>query len=459
MDLPRATGAEAARVHDLARVLELAVDALEVELGGRPAVGAVGAVGRWTLQLGGVEPAHHLDRRAARLVTEAPTVDGLFEALSTLRELTGRPDGTWPVRDCASVDELVERVRANLATSWPSWGLRGLDAAALAARHAPRVRAAADPIDAVARWVAELGDAHTAVRPTAPQGRVPYPLHVAERAVFWDVPAGSPAHAAGVRPGWALQGPDLEALRARTGATAHSRPWVVGVRALSGPLGEERAFTATGPGGARATWSERLRHPFEEPPTWWRVGRGGWLRLPSIPPGTAARIDAAFAALAGCERLVVDLRGNGGGNLAEAAALRDRFLRGPTVLGTLRATRPDGALGPEATLRGAPPPHGRWSGPVRFLTDERTYSAAEDLLLGLQGLPHVEVWGRPSGGGSGRVRTVRLLPGWVSTVSTALTWDRSRRVVEGQGVLLDRRVPWPGPGPDPLDDDARSWVS
>jgi carboxyl-terminal processing protease len=84
------------------------------------------------------------------------------------------------------------------------------------------------------------------------------------------------------------------------------------------------------------------------------------------------------------------------------------------------------------------------------LTDELTFSSSEDFLLGLQGLPHVAVVGRRSGGGSGRPRSLRLLPGWLLTVSTALTYDREGRCVEGAGIPVDVEVrdqPWPG---DPI---------
>ena len=74
-------------------------------------------------------------------------------------------------------------------------------------------------------------------------------------------------------------------------------------------------------------------------------------------------------------------------------------------------------------------------------------------MLGLQGLDHVDVVGEPSGGGSGRMRTLRLLPGWRLTVSTALTYDRSGRCVEGAGISVDRYV-----APNRFDPAARDMV-
>jgi carboxyl-terminal processing protease len=75
------------------------------------------------------------------------------------------------------------------------------------------------------------------------------------------------------------------------------------------------------------------------------------------------------------------------------------------------------------------------------LTDPMTYSASEDFLLGLQGLPHVTVVGQRSGGGSGRPRTIRILPDMTITISTALTFDREGVCVENHGIPVDLEMP------------------
>ncbi len=78
-----------------------------------------------------------------------------------------------------------------------------------------------------------------------------------------------------------------------------------------------------------------------------------------------------------------------------------------------------------------------WPGRLVVLTDSLTFSSSEDFLLGLQGLDHVTVVGQPSGGGSGRARALRLLPGVTLTISTALTYDREGHCVEGAGIPVD----------------------
>jgi carboxyl-terminal processing protease len=78
---------------------------------------------------------------------------------------------------------------------------------------------------------------------------------------------------------------------------------------------------------------------------------------------------------------------------------------------------------------------------VTFLLDSLSYSAIEDALLGLRDLAHVRFLGEPSGGGSGRPRSVLLQDGVVLSVSTALTFERSGRCVEGNGLSVDAELP------------------
>jgi len=65
----------------------------------------------------------------------------------------------------------------------------------------------------------------------------------------------------------------------------------------------------------------------------------------------------------------------------------------------------------------------------------------------------VEVVGEPSGGGSGRPRSIPLLDDAVLTVSTALTFDHFGRCVEGRGIGVSRRAV----GPTALDVADADW--
>ncbi len=381
------------------------------------------------------------------VVSRARDLEGLFEGLNLWRTAR-RTRRAARATDCASLDEAADRIETEVADTYPAFELRGLDWQAICARHRERLTGGTDPLAAAQRWLAELEDSHTWVWPG--HGNLPYVLEVGPRSiVFAHVPPATPAHAAGVRPGWRLthidgHDPDGADWLARTAAPAHSRPYLAGRRLLAGPAGVTRVLTATGPDGRQATWEDEpsLRPP-EPAVTWSRLRSGcGYLRIAAWLPDLAGEIDAAFGELRGAETLILDLRRNPGGNLVLAAATRDRFLRATTTLGSIRYSVGGGELSQPFPLLAEPPEAAaRWPGRLVALVDELTFSSSEDFLLGLQGLAHVTVVGRPTGGGSGRPRSIRLLPGWTLTISTALTYDRNGRCIEGAGIPADVTVP------------------
>lgn len=299
----------------------------------------------------------------------------------------------------------------------------------------------------VQRWIAELGDAHTAIRRPVPVFHPPYAVEMTPgAATFRRVPEGSDAWQAGVRAGWSLDVEDPAGWIARNGAPPHARALTAGRRAIAMEGVTERAFTATSPAGEQVTWTERAAAPtLERVFRWWRHdARTGvmWLANWFTGIGFEDALDEALTQLRGVDRLVLDLRGNTGGNLMLATETRRRFLPERTLLGTIQFTRGDGTLADPVQLWDQPSDERvRWAGELVVLTDPLTYSASEDFLLGLQGLPHVTVVGQRSGGGSGRPRTIRLLDDMLVTISTALTFDRNGTCIEGHGIPVDIETP------------------
>ncbi len=188
------------------------------------------------------------------VVSRARDLEGLFEGLNLWRTVR-RTRRAARATDCASLDEAADRIETEVADTYPAFELRGLDWPAICARHRERLIGATDPLAAAQRWLAELEDSHTWVWPG--HGNLPYVLEVGPRSiVFAHVPPATPAHAAGVRPGWRLthvdgHDPDGADWLARTAAPAHSRPYLAGRRLLAGPAGVTRVLTATGPDGRR----------------------------------------------------------------------------------------------------------------------------------------------------------------------------------------------------------------
>ncbi|MFB9908580.1 S41 family peptidase [Allokutzneria oryzae] len=391
---------------------------------------------RWVCR---IDPDHDgpavLRRDSELIESVGRTHEEMWETFS-LRHTWLRTGADASASDAADLDEAVDRIINEVGFTYPAFALRGLNWDKLCDHYAPLVLAADDPLAVCQEWVAQLGDAHTAVHSTPRHVPLPY---AASMTTLVRVPEGSVAWEAGVRPGWRLHAPRAEEMTRRTGASPHMHPYLVGRRLLSGQAHVEAEWRAFGPDGADVTWVEAPTGlPYGDLVTWHRRNGVGHVRLKQwvAGAGIADALDEALAELADCEELALDLRGNVGGNVVLARATRDRFLHEETLLGSVRYSIGN-KLSEPVPMIGCPADGARWHGRLTVLTDAMTYSASEDFLLGLQGLDHVRVVGEPSGGGSGRPRVVRLLPGWSITISTVLTYDRNGHCVENAGVPVD----------------------
>ncbi len=391
------------------------------------------------------------------LIIDGMSLGEVGQALNLLR--TAARIGARTLSPCpaSSVDEVVASVTDEVATTWPSFGPRRVDWAAVCERARDDVLAHGADVSSLQRWLAPLRDPHTWVKGLDMNGRLPYQLWAeGDRAILIAVPRWSAAWDAGVRPGDALLDVDVPDWWARTPAEPRVKPRSVGYRILSGPAGTPRLLRARATTGRVREWREAPgATPWDQIVAWDRTPSGaGYLRINGWHDTGHfhGAIDAALADFARVDHLIVDVRGNIGGSLVAAQRFRDRFLRGRTHLGAIRFSRVDGTLAPAMPLDAEPSSSDRrWTKPARFLTDALSYSATEDALLGLQGLSHIHLIGEPTGGGSGRPRSIPLRPDVTLTVSTALTFDRNGRCIEGNGIPVDLPVPFTPPTPDGED--------
>ena len=164
------------------------------------------------------------------------------------------------------------------------------------------------------------------------------------------------------------------------------------------------------------------------------------LRLDSLESYAIAQpyLDAAFALAAGADRLVLDLRANGGGDPATVAAVAGRLLGGTDrpLSEVIYRGRRRCQWWPREPAAGGP-----FTGDVDMLISRRTYSSAEALAYHLQARGRVRVIGEPSRGAADHVTPVQLtaqVRGFLpeATVIDAVTGGNW----EGTGVLPD--VPW-----------------
>jgi hypothetical protein len=143
----------------------------------------------------------------------------------------------------------------------------------------------------------------------------------------------------------------------------------------------------------------------------------GYLRIRRMAPDSAfvALLHEAMAEFRNTDGLIIDVRGNSGGN---RAALMNLF--------------------PYLMPAGSPP---RITNVARYrlmLQDEACFSATDIFLSGFQGWPGVTLMGTASGGGSGRTLWYYLgnsnIPVRISSMASFL---RDGRLMDGTGVVPD----------------------
>lgn len=431
---------------------------LEVELGcplvfGRPS-GGLDRQLAFVVEPSTTVPVLRVDRTRRRLEAVGASLSDCTAALSLLRTMRRTGSDEMTLEPADSPTRALERIDAEIATTWPSFERTGIDWPAMSARLRPQADDE-DLIGGMQRWVAALGDGHTNLHANSDVAALPYSAYsTGDGIVFADVPMGTSAWDAGVRPGHRLEGVDVTT-GATVGAPAHLHPWLVGRRALSGPIGVVGHWKVRRQDGTLTSFSDEPGSAvWPQPIEWRRLDSGtGYLRIRRWTTADAPDIDTALNELAGCGRMLIDLRSNAGGQLVAATSFRRRFLDRPTRVGSVRYSTGDGTLSPHTFYDDEPSEQVRYTGRSRFVTNALTYSASEDSILGLNQLERVDIVGQPTGGGSGRPRTIPLIANAVLTISTAITYDHQGHCIEGTGIQPNRLLAVPDHTIDHADTD------
>ena len=169
-----------------------------------------------------------------------------------------------------------------------------------------------------------------------------------------------------------------------------------------------------------------------------RGGAGiGYVWVPAFGgDGWGAEIDDALAALGDVRGVVIDARGNTGGNDGNARAIAARFADAERayVRRRFRTGPARDAFGPWVTTSLAPAGR-RFAGPVVLLTDRRVASAAESFTLMLRALPTVVVIGDTTSGTASNPLPRDLPNGWWVTVPQSQETTPDGTVpIEGRGI-------------------------
>ena len=145
--------------------------------------------------------------------------------------------------------------------------------------------------------------------------------------------------------------------------------------------------------------------------------------------------------VATCDGMILDVRSNGGGQLAAAQKLASLFINEKQTLYYIshKTGRAHDALSAPRAVEVAPFEGLRWQKPVCVLTNRRTYSAANTFAMMLKGLPQVTLVGDRTGGGAGMPFATELPNSWTLRFSACPMYDRQMQCGE-EGVEPDVAV-------------------
>lgn len=286
---------------------------------------------------------------------------------------------------------------------------------------------------------------------------------IEDQAIVVAVEAGSPAAAAGIVPGWRWTGiekgglePLLERARKRANLPFAAAFWKEGLRALDGPIDSEALLAFEDVTGAPRELTlrraARKGEAFDFPglPTMFlrahhsiveHRGRSlGVLFFSNWFRPLEREIDEALLAMRDCDGIVLDLRGNSGGDGTLTTDVAEHFFAEEASLGTMRMRHgsQDFTIRPRTRFSGQEAE--AFLGPLAILIDETTGSSSEVFTGGMQATGRALVFGGQSAGAALPATLTPLPNGDTLMHAIAEFVTATGRVLEGGGVEPDIRV-------------------
>ncbi|MDO4917184.1 MAG: S41 family peptidase [Rothia sp. (in: high G+C Gram-positive bacteria)] len=385
---------------------------------------------------------------AKKLTSLISQSNQVFSTFSLLQSLSHSAEHTVFVKQPETVEAAINLLESEGRNTYPYFELRNLNWQNL---WEQAIKDRPENWDEFGPWamelVAQLGDAHTAVIDDRLRGySPPYRGEFRDGVLrLLEIPSHSAAAEAGVHKNSQVDIAHPNFWEKTTGASPQQFHSIAARNALA--MAEpRRTFSVTDSlTHHKITWVEEAKpvektqifeiSTIDEKTTYVKIS------LFAIGVGIEEEMEKLCRASTLDSLLIVDLRGNLGGNIILATTLRNMFLRHRALIGYSSFTTGQGSLSPLQERWADPHPTAHWRGQLRILIDEMTYSASEDFILGLQGLEHVSVQGRRTGGGSGRPRSIPLGSHLSLRISTCITYDRPRKPVEYFGIAPDAPLP------------------
>lgn len=362
--------------------------------------------------------------------------------------------------------ENFKQLCAVMQTHYPYFEQKNVDWSAACRRYESLARAAQTDAEyhaLVASLLAELGDAHTGlIRPYPGEERLYFGVGLSlDDGIVIDQ-VGDTARAAGVLPGaqiLAVNGlPVEQALSAlpaalKTGSNDHQRRERAAFHILS-TLEDALELTYQNPDGQIETVI--LRRP--ENPHVQSIARNeksaplisaetlpdGWglIRIPTFSARNGhdlvAEFDQALEQTRNAPGLILDLRGNGGGDSRLADRMAGRFFAQSFCYGQDRFRQRIPTRAWSLRFDYCVQPRGKTvTVPLVLLMDDRDMSSAEQFIAAFSESGRAVTIGRTSGGSSGNPLTFPLPGNGLARFSTGAFHTRSGRLVEGNGIQPD----------------------
>ena len=168
----------------------------------------------------------------------------------------------------------------------------------------------------------------------------------------------------------------------------------------------------------------------------------GYIRCASFEsPIGEGNLDEALSYLLLCRGLIIDIRGNGGGDLTTAERLAARFVEEKTLVGYMQHKTGKGHndFSEMKEIFLEPSSNVRWHKKVCVLTNRSVYSAANAFAVWMHCLPNVTLVGDHTGGGSGMPMSNSLPNGWSVRYSACPMYDQNKQQTEF-GINPDAKV-------------------
>ncbi len=182
--------------------------------------------------------------------------------------------------------------------------------------------------------------------------------------------------------------------------------------------------------------------------TWQRLPSGlGLIRIPTFSRisghDLVAEFDQSLDALVNATGLILDLRGNGGGDSRLADAIAGRFFLERFCYGQDRFTRRLPQHAWRTNFDYCVNPRGYIDlRPVALLIDVRNMSSAEQFITAFVETKRAVTIGRRTGGASGNPLKFELAGGAWIRFSSGAFYSQSENILEGKGIYPDVYVPF-----------------